>query len=40
MIGMVIGQLNEQAQTAVKFVIIALCLLWVAFFFISRWKGE
>ena len=40
MIGMVIGQLNEQAQTAVKLILIALCLLWVVFFFVSKWKGE
>lgn len=40
MIGMVIGQFNEQAQEAMKLILITLCLLWVAFFFISRWKGE
>lgn len=40
MIGMVIGQLNEQAQNTMKYALGALCLLWVAFFFISKWKGE
>lgn len=40
MIGIVIGQLNNQAQTTMKFTLIALCLLWVAFFCVSKWKGE
>ena len=40
MIGMIIGQLNEQAQTAMKIALAAVCLLWVTFFFVNKWKGE